>query len=295
VKDLGKSSGSTASTLSKFAGKHIMLNLGDITQLTVPHFALGVAYDEHTDFDMENLGYPKTQMRFTRDTTFLAGGAISGGAHQEFRLGATLKVINRTGGEQDIALAELSGNRAAITDTFGESGTGFGGDVGVQYRLPLPGRTDVLTSFVWHDIGKTSFGTAQQQDAPTRIEDNIVAGLGVRFPIGGLKNRRLERRHGPSRSASSLSFAFDYSHINLPWGEEPIGKHCHLGMNLDLPVIALQVGLNQTSLTAGFSFDIAIVRVAVATYGEELGSYAGQRPDRRYLLTLGSALGFGGF
>jgi hypothetical protein len=66
-------------------------------------------------------------------------------------------------------------------------------------------------------------------------------------------------------------------------------------MNLDLPVLSFQVGLNQSSLTLGTGFDIGIIRVEAATYGEELGSYAGQRRDRRYLLSIGSALGFQGF
>ncbi len=296
VKDLGKTSqSSVADTLSKLAGRHIMAESGNNTQLTLPHFAMGVSYDVHTDFDMENLAYPQTQMRYTKDLAFLAGGAVSAGSHQQLRLGVTLKIINRTGGIQDVQLSDISGNKSAITDKFSASGTGIAGDFGTQFRLPIPGTTEVTTSFVWHDMGKTTFGTAQQQNAPTRIEDNIVAGLGVRFPIGGGQNRRLLRRYGPTRSASSLSFAFDYSQINLPWGQEPIAKHTHLGMNLDLPLFSLQLGLNQTAITFGTSVDIGIIRVAFATYGEELGSYAGQKVDRRYLLSIGSVLGFGGF
>lgn len=294
--DLGKSSGgSVADTLTKFSGKHIQATAGNNTQLTVPNFALGVTYDVHTDFNMENQVYPVTRMRYTKDLGFHLGGAFSLGKRKDFRMGTTLKYINRTGGVRDVMISEISGNRGSILERFNSTGSGYGADVGMQYRLPTPGRTEITTSFVWHDIGNTSFGTPQQRTAPSRIEQNIVAGLGLRIPIGGKKNRRLERRYGPSRSSSHLSFAFDYSHLNLSWNEEHFPKHCHLGMNLDLPILSIQVGLNQTALTFGTSIDIGIIKVSLATYGEEAGSYGGQKVDRRYLLSIGSALGFGGF
>jgi len=293
--DLGKSSsGSIADTLGQYMGKRIQASGGNSTQLTLPNFALGFTYDVHTNFNMENQVYPFTTMRYTKDLGFHMGGAVSAGKRKDFRVGATLKYIRRTGGVRSVAVSEISGNRKALTEKFNESGNGIGGDFGLQYRLPIPGRTEITTSFVWHDMGHTSFGTAQQKNPPNRIEQNIVAGLGVRFPIGGLKNRRLERRYGPTRSTSNLSFAFDYSHLNMSWNREHLPKHIHLGMNLDLPILSFQLGLNQTALTLGTSFDIGIFRVSFATYGEEIGNYGGQKVDRRYLLSLGSSLGFGG-
>ncbi len=294
--DLGKSSGgSVADTLGRYNGKHIQGAAGNSTQLTIPNFALGFTYDAHTDFNMENQVYPVTRMRYTRDLAFHLGAAVSAGKRRDFRMGSSVRYVRRTGGVRDVRISDISGNRNAVTDQFGATGAGIGGTFGLQYRLPTQGRTEFTTSFVWHDIGHTSFGGSHQQNGPTRIEQNIVAGAGIRIPIGGKKNRRLERRYGPTRSSSHLSFAFDYSHLNRNWDEEHFPKHSHLGMNLDLPILSIQVGLNQTSLTLGTSFDIGIVRVSVATYGEEVGSYGGQKVDRRYLLSIGTGVGFGGF
>lgn len=293
--DLGKSgSGSVAETMNKYTGKHIMASAGNNTQLTVPNFALGFIYNTHTNFDMENLSYPITKMRYTKDLGFYMGGAVAAGPRKAFRLGTTLKYINRTGGVKNIAVSEIMGNRTALTERFNSTGSGIGADLGMQYRLPTPGRTEITTSFVWHDVGHTSFGTFQQQNTPSRIDQNMVAGLGLRFPIGGKKNRRLERRYGPSRSSNHLSFAFDYSHLNYSTSTEHLPKHLHVGMNLDLPIFSIQLGLNQTAITFGTAFDIGVIKVELATYGEELGSYGGQRVDRRYVISIGSALGFGG-
>jgi hypothetical protein len=295
LKQLGESSQSSlASSLSAFAGKHIMASASNVTQITVPNFALGVIYDAHTDFDLENTAYPTTTMRYTKDLGIMAGAAIAAGPKRALRLGATLKWINRSGGARVIPISEIAGSKDSIKSLFTQSGSGIGGDFGMQYRLPVPGRTEYTASFVWHDIGQTSFGGPQAQNPPTAIEQDMVAGFGIRFPIGGRRNRRYERRYGPQRSANHLSLAFDYTQLNYGWDREALAKHLHVGANLDLPLFSFQVGLNQSALTFGTSFDIGIVKVQLATYGEELGSYAGQRVDRRYLLSVGSTFGIPG-
>ncbi len=296
VKNLGKSSsGSIGSALSEFSGKNIQAQANNISQITLPNFAAAISYDVQINFNMENQVYPQTEMRYTKDLGFLFGGALGFGKRQDLRVGTTLKFMKRTGGFKNVLVSDMLGNRTAVLKKFESSGSGVGGDIGFQYRLPTNGRTELLTSFVWHDIGNTAFGTSQQQDQPTRVEQNLVAGLGIRFPIGGKKNRRLERRYGPTRSVNHLSLAYDYSHLNKSLSQEDFGKHSHLGLNLDLPILSIQLGMNQDSLTFGTSFDIDIVRVAVATYGEELGSYTGQKRDRRYVLSIGSGFGFMGF
>ncbi len=293
--DLGKSSsGSVAETLGRYSGKHIQATAGNSTQLTIPNLALGLTYDVTTDFNMENQAYPVTRMRYTKDLAFHLGAAFSAGKRKDFRMGASGRYVRRSGGIREVQISEISGNRQALTERFSATAGGIGGTVGLQYRLPFEGKTEVTTSFVWHDIGNTSFGGMQTQTTPTRINQNMVGGLGLRFPIGGTKNRRMERRFGPTRSTSNLSFAFDYSHLNVSVNEEHLPKHIHLGMNLDLPILSLQVGLNQTSITYGTSFDLGIIQISLASYAEEVGTYGGQKTDRRYLLSIGSALGFGG-
>ena len=295
VSDMSKSSSSLADSLNKFSGKHIMATAGNHTQITMPYFAAGLSYDVRADVDMQNLAYPTTFVRYTKDLAFNFGGAVAAGPKKDLRMGVALKFISRVGSMRYLTIDEISGSRAALVDRFQDKGSGISGTVGMQYRLPGTGRTEVTTSFVWHDIGKTSYGGAFDLTRPTRTNDNMTVGLGVRLPIGGRKNRRLERRYGPDRSASSLTFAADYSHLNISPNVEHLPKHFHLGMNLDLPIISLQLGLNQTSLTMGAGFDLWLLRVNFATYGEELGSYAGQRRDRRYLLSIGESFSFKGF
>ena len=295
IKNLNNSSSGVAGVLNSYSGKHVKGEISNYTQFTLPGFAFGFSYEVNADVDVQNPAYPQTYMRYTKDLSFYSAGGIGFGAKKEFRLGGKIALINRQGDVDVIGVDEISGSKSSLVDKFAQKGTGWAGDIGLQYRIPTNDRTEVTTSFVWHDIGKTSFGSFSDGNTPVRREDNMVVGLGVRFPIGGKKSRRLERRFGPTRSSNHLTFAFDYSHLNYSMDKEQFPKHAHLGMNLDLPLLSLQVGLNQTSLTTGFAFDIGVLRLAFATYGEELGSYGGQRRDRRYILSLGSGLGFKGF
>lgn len=294
-KSLGKA-GSISDTINTFHGQHLQLKTSNHTQITFPGVALGFVYDVNADIDIQNNANTQTNMRFVRDMGFLLGGGFGvGGKDKPLRMGATFKYIRRVGGERYIPFTMLAGNRTEITNQFNAAGWGFGADVGMQWKLPSKGGTEVITSFVWHDIGHTAFGTPQQQDTPTRIQQNITAGFALRFPIQGKQDRRRVRRYGPKRSSSHLSFVFDYSHANIPWHVEQMGKHLHAGINLDIPILSFQVGVNQSALSLGTSFDIGIARVSAATWGEELGSFAGQRVDRRYLLSVSSVISFGSF
>jgi hypothetical protein len=293
ISNLGKS-GNLADTLNDYVGKHIKGELSNHSQLTIPHGALGISYDVNANIDLQNKAYPYTWMRYTKDLSFSLGTAVGIGKRNEFRIGFRGELIRRQGSIRQFTIPEIVGSRSAIIDSFSTKGTGYSATVGMQYQLPSPGRTEITTSFVWHDIGHTSFGDPMNANRPTRIEQNIVAGVGMRIPIGGRKSRRLERRFGPSRSSSHLTFAFDYSHMNYGLSQEHLPKHIHFGMNLDLPLLSFQLGLNQTSLTGGVGVDIGVVRVAAATYGEELGSFGGQRTDRRYIVSVGSSFGFKG-
>jgi hypothetical protein len=295
ISKMGKTSSSLANTLNAYVGENILGDITNQSQITVPNFAIGLGYDVHADIDIQNLAYPSIFARYTKDLVLNTGGAFAMGPKKELRLGAALRFVHRTGSMRNLLVSDLAGKKSALKDEFTQNGSGIGSDIGMQYRLPNTGRTELTTSFVWHDIGKTSYGGAMDQNRPTRTDDDMVVGLGLRFPIGGRKNRRLERRYGPDRSSSSLTFALDYSHLNISPNVEHLPKHFHLGTNLDLPILSVQLGMNQTSFTAGLGFDLWAMKINLATYGEELGSYAGQRRDRRYLISIGNSMGFKGF
>ncbi len=289
--------GTRLSTFQALSGRHIHARLGSTSQLTIPHVAMALIYQRTVEFENQNLILPITTIRDTTDFGFAAGFGFGFGRGQNrtklLRLGLSLRYLRRTGGVQDIVIADLiNANTDEILDRFSLSGLGLGATLGAQFQLPFKGRSEYIFSFVWHDIGRTTFGKYTDVERPAPIEPNMVAGFAARFPIGGAANRREARRFGHPRSSSALTLAFDYSHLNINTDKEHFVKHLHFGMNLQLPIISLQAGFNQSSLTLGAGVDLGVVKVNGVSYGEERGSYAGQRVDRRYQISIATGFGF---
>jgi hypothetical protein len=294
-KKLG-SSGSDAQKLTALSGKRVHANLGNVTQLTIPKFAVALVYDNRVDFDNRNQVYPQIRVRNTLDTGFVTGIGVGVGRannrQKALRLGMSLKYLKRRGGVKDLTVANISNNTKALLDQFQATGWGLGATFGMQYQLPVSGRAEYTISFVYHDIGNTSFGSFSQKDRPTPIEQNMTTGFAMRFPIGGSVNRRAARRFGQPRSTNHLTMTAEYSHLNIGTDREHLPKHLHFGLNLDLPIISLQAGWNQTSPTFGLSLDLSALRVSAASYAEDIGGYGGQIRDRRYLISVGTGFGF---
>ncbi len=291
------SAGSSLSTFEGLTGRHIHAKLGSTSQLTIPGFAMGLIYQRVIDFDNQNLVFPVTKIRDTTDFGFAAGFGFGLGRGsnrtKRLRLGMSLRYLRRTGGVKQIRIEELtSATASALLDQFSASGWGLGATLGMQFQLPFKTRSEYTMSFVWHDIGNTTFGKHTDTDRPDAIEQNMILGFSARFPIGGRANRRTARRFGHPRSSSAFILSFDYSHANIPMDELHFPRRLHFGMNLVLPVISLQAGLNQSSITLGAGVNLGAIKINASTYGEELGSFAGQRPDRRFLLSIATGLGF---
>jgi hypothetical protein len=82
--------------------------------------------------------------------------------------------------------------------------------------------------------------------------------------------------------------ALDFVDITRQLGtDDDLLKRTHLGAELKFPkVLSLRLGVNQGYFAGGVTLDLWILRLDVATFSEELGSFAGQRPDRRTLAQL---------
>ena len=291
------SGGNDAALLSALAGTNVNGSLNLLSQLTIPHFAVAMVYDRSLAFDSQNAIYPFTKIKDETDFSVITGFGFGLGKFRKnikpLRIGFSIRFTKRKGGTKELDIAEVGADTSALLSLFNQSGWGMGGTLGLQFQLPFKTRSEYVLSMVYHDIGKVTFGDRTLTDRPTRDDGNLTIGMMMRFPIGGKANRRVARRRGNPRASSALVLAFDYSHLNISTDEEHFPKHIHLGLNLDLPIISIQLGVNQTSFTSGFVFALGVVNIGFSTFAEEVGSYAGQKRDRRYFFSLSTGLGFG--
>jgi hypothetical protein len=93
---------------------------------------------------------------------------------------------------------------------------------------------------------------------------------------------------GKSLAKFRLVGALDYIDVTRQYEEDDdLGKRLHMGVELQTPFfVSVRAGLNQGYVTAGATVDFRFVRLDFATYTEEVGAFAGQREDQRYVFQL---------
>ncbi|MCL0033534.1 hypothetical protein M1M99_01810 [Thermodesulfovibrionales bacterium] len=147
-----------------------------------------------------------------------------------------------------------------------KSGSGVSADIGVMYELALIPLVDTRVALVAQNIPQMDMGDAKD------IKSQLNAGISFTKSFAGFR----------------ALFALDYRDITKNIGDSnDIPKRIHMGAELQLPMIlAVRAGLNQGYLTAGATIDLWALRFDLATYAEEVGVYAGQREDRRYMAQI---------
>lgn len=137
----------------------------------------------------------------------------------------------------------------------------------------IDGPIQLIGSFVWKNVGQMSFTPAAgSTGAPPSEGDEMILSFAAGFDIG----------------LAGATATIDFKHLEE---SEQIGKKINLGVEFNLLNIDLRAGLHQGYYTLGFGLSLGLLELDVATYGVELGEYAGQREDRRYALQLTLELG----
>ncbi len=183
--------------------------------------------------------------------------------------GMNLKYLHREGikGNYDqYEIATAVEDFDDFMDNNGKDGDGFSADFGVLYEREFP----------WFDAGFAFVG----QNLP-EMELNDIQPIKTQFNTGVALKKNLKKY--------KFTFALDWNDIfNNVEEDSDLLKRIHMGLECKFPKFAsARIGFNQGYYTLGASFDITrIVRIELATYGEEVGAYASQKEDRRYIAMI---------
>jgi hypothetical protein len=186
------------------------------------------------------------------------------------RVGLAVKAINRQ------SLAEQYTAEDLVADDFEEmveddlhEGSGASADLGVIYALPFVPVVDMDVGLVVQNFPSMGMGDALD------IDTQVNMGLAIKKKLAGF----------------GLTGALDCMDLTRNIGEDDDwGKRLHVGAEVKFPLfLSLQAGLNQGYVTGGIGLDFKVVRLDLATYGEEIGDKAGDHVSRRYLaqITIG--------
>ncbi len=266
----------SGATLNQLMGQNIYVQSTATAAVLAPGFALIGLYDVQGALYAKNQAFPKIEYGYqtTRGVQAAFGYSVTDGRARghgrhnsdylnEWRFGVGAKLLTRTGGYRLLSAAELfSINTTSASTLIGGTGTGYGGDLGVQRIQHLNPNTTAYWGASFLNVGDVTFGHGA---SPQR--GDFSTGLGLKFKQG----------------IAGITLAYDIQQLNQAGS---YGKKQNLGAKISLPLLDLYGGFHQGFLTYGAAFDIWILRVAATVYREALGPYPQQDPEDRFALRI---------
>ncbi|HRK01357.1 MAG TPA: hypothetical protein PLH57_01715 [Oligoflexia bacterium] len=197
-------------------------------------------------------------------------------------LGANLRAIYRLASNKTIRATEFLGGTKLSLSSIGGQGMGIDGDLGALYKM-----MDVHSFFknLWfalslNNVAQSTYRVAAKdlvssvKTSPPRNNRTINTGVRTDLPDAWILSGNI--------------FAIEVQDIGSLIYHSSFWKRLHIGGETKLTrVVSFRGGLNQGYLAAGFGFDLPVLNVEVATYGEEMGTNTGIHEDRRIALRLG--------
>ena len=272
INDISNASGDIGQQLAAVTGNRIWLGYNGNVAIYMQNFGLNYFYDGFINPYVTNPAFTSLNIDYFMDQGYSIGMAFS--PSQSISFGASFRRINRMGGMIPIGVDSLqSVTSQEISDTINSRGIGYGLDLGFIYRWDGP--TPMRLGVAYRNLGNTSFQAAVGSTrSPGSIPAELSVGWTMDIEVPGLR----------------ITPALDYRHILK--SEEALAKKIHMGLELDLPLIALRGGFSQGYYTYGLGLGLGPLDIELASYAVELGAYAGQIEDRRYMLEISMELGF---
>ncbi|MCB0391088.1 MAG: hypothetical protein KDD58_07350 [Bdellovibrionales bacterium] len=272
VADL-QTDGGFASALRELYGEKVAVGASAKTAITTPWFAAAFYDSLDTSLVVNNPAVPEIDANIINDLGMAFGFGFS--ILPAVQLGMAFKRITRTGSRFTLGSSLIGSlDPEAIQDEILREGVGYSSDLGFNIAPDL-GIAEAVVSFVWRDMGVTSFrSTSDGAEPPPSDQDNMILGFAFILDVGLVH----------------VIPTFEVQHLNR--SEVQIGKKVNMGLEIGLPLVDLRAGFHQGYYTLGVGLNLGIIKFDAATYGVELGAYPGQIEDRRYVVQFTLELGF---
>ncbi len=287
AKDL--KSGSSISEINDVLQKHLDENLR-VRAAFVPtvsfhaanlNFGVAVLTQVRADLAVHGRLFPVLSSEYARDIGLLGSAAahlLSG----RIDVGATLKFVQRDTSIQRLTAFQIS---ADGYDPRQDSKTksDFAMDLGLNYHLikdlPVVSMLNPTASVVLQNITQLDLIPSEfEQFSQGRVLPyQVNVGLSVSPSVGIAK--------------TIIAYELDDVSKQLPPDSEHDNylKRTHLGLEVQIPFVAVRVGMNQGYGTAGVTLKLAVLEISYTTYAEQLGVDKDRQSDRRHVVQMGLA------
>jgi len=228
------------------------------------NFAFALMGQAQVSLTPRNVAYPEIEVDALISLSGHLGFAYSL-LENQLRLGVAGKFISASHLSEIYTPDEIAdSNFEDQVDDDLHDGTGLGVDLGLIYAPPVASAPTVALTVL--DVGDTSLGDAGS------FKQKVNVGFSLSQEL----------------SWFTLTEAADWVDIlNNTGDDEDVYKRLHFGLEAGFTdYLSARAGFNQGYATFGVTLDLKILKLDYATYGEEVGSYAGSRENRRHVVQL---------
>jgi hypothetical protein len=250
--------------ISRHIGEHFRLRVDTFPNLVTHNFGVGLLVQATADGEVHSPSNPRVDVDARVDTAALVTLSRQVGPGKRLALGVTGKLVRRQGGSRSYTAVDVASENFDPFSDLNDSDTDFAFDLGAMYDVPLPFSPVLAVSAL--NLTDLDFGTLGKEPYQVNVGASVSPKVG---PVG-------------------LTVAADWVDVtNQLATDSDFKKRTNFGAEARVwKVLAVRAGYHQGYYTAGATLDVWVIKVDVATYGEELGAYGGQREDRRYIARI---------
>lgn len=290
--------------LDKYNGKHFHLGLSNYSSVSKNSdmFAWSIGILTASDVNLMSHANGSSEGGLLGTTSRVYGGIVLGGAkpyetkYGRFDVGVGLKYITQKSYEGVLTVSELVDNGDEdIADTlqkkYEKKASGIGLDLGVTYH-PFQDSS-------WHPV----FGLSILNIGSMNMDDNyggqpltVNIGASVTPEVPYIEKLVIALDYVDLFNANKLRM-YEINEVNnqilyTDYATSDFMKNVRLGVGVGLIdstyfSATLNLGLYQSSYTAGLDMMITVLRLNFATYEEQVGTGSVDISDRRYLAQIG--------
>ncbi len=267
IDDLEAAQGGTeaaaADVIRAHVGDHIRLRLNSFPHVVGPRFGVGLLGQATVDGDFRNPVNPVVDVNAAVDWGIT--GALAKKMNSNLALGIGGKFISRKGLVRTYTALDVATSTFDPLADVGNPETDVAFDLGMLYHFnALPFSPTIGAAYL--NAGNLDFGPFGE------VPSQLNLGVAVRPKIGPFR----------------VTLSADYVDVtkNLATDSDD-RKRTNFGAEVALwKFLAVRAGVHQSYFSAGATLNLWVLKIDVATYGEELAAYGGQREDRRYIARI---------
>jgi hypothetical protein len=269
ISSLTSSSQTLSQKFSPLLGKPLTLQGSFFPHFAIPGAMLG--FYDYLDVNIEYRDpvFPRLDLAARNDWGLIMGAGLN--ITSQLQIGGSVRYFRRKALDDSLNMASVFNFTGSYLMEIMKKGEAWGCNLGLRFRQPLAGdRMWMAAGLAVEDAGYSTFKNTNRKPLPSRQAQKINAGLGYGVTIS---------------SSNSLKLLFDLKELNE--SSKSYTKRIYTGAELSVPGFVFRSGLYQGYWTLGITTSlIPALDLDLTSYGEELGTAAGLKESRHWILGL---------